>query len=74
MPVNRNPTLGRAFPDAGRHGARRRFERDDLRCRAFVTRIGVERHEDTAQFERELRETRPLSPKLDAAIPLRMVL
>jgi hypothetical protein len=41
---------------------------------AFITRIGVARHEDLTQFERELQEERPPSALIDATYPARMVL
>ncbi len=41
---------------------------------AFITRIGVERTADNAQFERELIECRAPSPLLDESYPARMVL
>jgi hypothetical protein len=44
-----------------------------IRCHCYITRIGVERDEDQADFERELQEHRPPSPEI-AAIPLRLVI
>ena len=40
---------------------------------AYVTRIAVERTEDTAEFERDLQEHRAPSPEVEA-IPLRLLL
>lgn len=42
-------------------------------CHAYITRVGVDRTEDTSEFERELRETATPRAEL-ATIPLRMVL
>jgi hypothetical protein len=42
-------------------------------CHCYITRIGVERSEDQAEFESELQEHRAPSEQI-AAIPLRLVL
>ncbi len=39
----------------------------------YVVRVGVAEDQDRAQFERELTETRPPSPAVEA-IPLRLIL
>lgn len=44
-----------------------------ISCHAYVTRIGVERDEDNAEFESELQEHRPPSPEIEA-IPLRLII
>jgi len=41
-------------------------------CHCYITRIGVDRDEDSSEFESELQEHRPPSPEI-AAIPLRLV-
>jgi hypothetical protein len=41
---------------------------------AFITRVAVDRAEDTSQFERELLEQRAPSAAISAAYPLRLVL
>ncbi|MBK8200289.1 MAG: hypothetical protein IPK75_18235 [Acidobacteria bacterium] len=43
-------------------------------CHAYITRIAVNAQHDAAEFERDLRETRPPSADLARAIPMRMVL
>jgi hypothetical protein len=40
---------------------------------AFITRIAVEKTEDTSQFEKELQECRPASAEIKA-IPLRLII
>lgn len=40
---------------------------------AFITRVGVDRAEDTSQFERELTEHRAPTALIEA-IPLKMIL
>jgi hypothetical protein len=42
-------------------------------CHAFITRICVDREQDSTEFDRELQEHRPASPEIDA-IPFRLVL
>lgn len=42
-------------------------------CHVYVTRIAVDRDEDTAEFEQDLQEHRPASPEIEA-IPLRLIL
>jgi hypothetical protein len=44
-----------------------------IRCHCYITRIGVERDEDSSEFERELQEHRAPSPEIEA-IPLRLVI
>lgn len=39
----------------------------------YVTRVAVDRDEDTSQFERELQEQKAPRPELEA-IPLRMII
>jgi len=41
-------------------------------CHAYITRIAVARDKDAAEFERDLAETAPLRPDVQA-IPLRLV-
>lgn len=43
-------------------------------CHAFITRIGVDRSENTEQFQRELQEQQAPSLAVAEAYPLRMVL
>jgi len=43
-------------------------------CHAYITRIGVERTEDSSEFEIALQETAPLRPELAAVIPTRLML
>lgn len=42
-------------------------------CHAYITRIAVDRQDDVAEFERDLREHAPPSPAVES-IPLRMIL
>ena len=42
-------------------------------CHAFITRIAVDPEQDSAEFERELRQCQPATPAI-AAIPLRLIL
>jgi hypothetical protein len=39
----------------------------------YITRVAVDKDEDTAQFERELKEMRPPSSAIEG-IPLRLIL
>lgn len=45
-----------------------------IQCHAFITRIAVHKNDDNTQFERELRETRPISKALDGVYDLRLIL
>ena len=40
---------------------------------AYITRLAVDKDEDTSQFEQELQEHRAPSPEIEA-IPLRLIL
>jgi len=42
-------------------------------CHAYITRIGVHREEDAAEFERDLQEQRAPSAAIQA-FPLRMII
>jgi hypothetical protein len=42
-------------------------------CHVYVTRIAVDRDDDSAEFERELQEHKPPSEEIEA-IPLRLIL
>jgi len=42
-------------------------------CHVYITRIAVDRHQDAAEFDRELEEHRTPSPEIDA-IPLRLII
>ncbi|MFL5811348.1 MAG: hypothetical protein ACJ749_17630 [Flavisolibacter sp.] len=44
-----------------------------IKVHAFITRIAVEKSQDTSQFERELSEQKVPSAEVQA-IPLRMIL
>lgn len=44
-----------------------------IACHVYVTRIAVDRDEDSSEFERELQEHRAPSPEIQA-IPLRMII
>jgi hypothetical protein len=45
-----------------------------IRCHAFITRIAVHKELDASQFDRELKETQPLSRELSGVYDTRMVL
>lgn len=45
-----------------------------IRCHAYITRIAVHRSDDAEEFDRDLRETRPLTPEVASVIPARLVL
>lgn len=44
-----------------------------IKIHAFITRIAVEKSQDTSQFEKELKEQKPPSADVEA-IPLRMII
>ena len=44
-----------------------------IKLHAFIARIGVDKADDTSQFERELKECRTPSPAIES-IPLRLIL
>lgn len=44
-----------------------------VKCHAYITRIAVDRQDDVAEFERDLKEHAAPSPELQA-IPLRLIL
>lgn len=43
-------------------------------CHAFITRIAVQKDLNSSQFDRELKETKPLSKELTGVYDTRMVL
>lgn len=45
-----------------------------IKVHAFITRIAVHKELDSAQFEKELQETRPLSRELIGVYDTRMIL
>ena len=46
---------------------------DGIKLHAYVTRVAVNREQDSSQFEKELQQHMAPSPEVEA-IPLRMIL
>lgn len=44
-----------------------------IRVHAYMTRIAVNKDEDTSEFEKELQEHKPPTPEIQA-IPIRMII